>query len=233
MNISMATAERTSTERLAVARDGRNSVQELPWDSAIDGWLFQPKGDVHPQIVQLPRPILLHVGRVDSESNLEPFLTCEVPGSKIVLGDGPECETLRSRFPGAHFLGQLAEVERSAAYRSADCVVVSNRADTFDLALLEALACGTPVAAYPAAELLGILGRDGRGANGDFPATIAALDNDLSIAISKALRLDRDACAVFGARLSRMIATHQFLAAWHNAEVRHVQATEEQRLETV
>ena len=132
-------------------------------------------------------------------------------------------------------MAQLAGEERSAAYRTADCVVLSNRADTdtFDQALIEALACGTPVAAHPVAGLLGILGRDGRGANGEFPATIAALEIDLSIAISKALRLDRDACAVFGARLSRMIATDQYLAAWHKAAIQQVQTTKEQRLETV
>jgi glycosyltransferase involved in cell wall biosynthesis len=111
------------------------------------------------------------------------------------------------------FTGAMAGEELASAYRSADCFVFPSHTDTFGLVIIEALACGVPVAAYPVAGPLDILGSDGRGVAGDMPATIGALDDDLELAIAKALRLDRTAAAVYGARFSWEMATDQFLAA--------------------
>jgi glycosyltransferase involved in cell wall biosynthesis len=188
-----------------------------PWGRGIDQTLFSPAGDTLPELADLPRPILLNVGRVAPEKNLEAFLDLDTPGSKVVVGDGPALADMRRQYPHVTFLGALSGVRLAAAYRSADAFVFPSRTDTFGLVIIEALASGLPVAAYPVAGPLDILGREGRGAQGDFPATIAALDVDLGVAVARALRLDRKGPAVFAARFTWPRATDQFLAAIEQA----------------
>ena len=183
------------------------------WTRGIDHWLFQPAGAAHPQLADLPRPILLNVGRVAPEKNLEEFLALETAGTKVVVGDGPALETLRRRFPEVMFLGALAGEELASAYRAADCFVFPSLTDTFGLVVIEALACGVPVAAYPVQGPIDILGRQGRGVDNDFPATVGALDADLGIAVARALRCDRKAAATFARRFTWDLATDQFIAA--------------------
>ncbi|MBW8784984.1 MAG: glycosyltransferase family 1 protein [Novosphingobium sp.] len=183
------------------------------WSRGIDRWLFRPDGDRHSALERLPRPVLLSVGRVAPEKNLEAFLEANVAGTKVVVGDGPALAELRQRYPQAVFLGALQGQELAAAYRSADCFVFPSRTDTFGLVVIEALACGLPVAAYPVAGPLDIIGRSGRGVEAAMPATIGALDDDLECAIEKALRCDRLAAAVFGSRFSWDRATDQFIGA--------------------
>ena len=125
----------------------------------------------------------------------------------------PALEDLRARYPDVVFLGPLAGEELASAYRSADCFVFPSRTDTFGLVMIEALACGLPVAAFPVAGPLDILGREGRGTDGAMPGTVGVLDDDLDIAIAKALRLDRKAAAVFGSRFTWEHATDQFIQA--------------------
>ncbi len=204
-----------ATESLARELAERGIHQTRAWSRGIDRWNFRPVGDLHPALAGLPRPILLNVGRVAPEKNLEAFLGAAVAGTKVVVGDGPALDAMRLRYPQVVFTGPMAGEDLAAAYRSADCFVFPSRTDTFGLVLIEALACGLPVAAYPVAGPLDILGRDGRGQG--MPATIAALDCDLEIAIARALRLDRRAAAVFGARFSWERATDQFLSAIHDA----------------
>ena len=191
----------------------RGILQTVRWGRGIDRWLFRPDGEAHPDLAGLPRPILLNVGRVAPEKNLEAFLDAKVPGTKVVVGDGPALDAMRLRYPDAVFTGALAGEELASAYRSADCFVFPSRTDTFGLVIIEALASGLPVAAYPVAGPLDIVGENGRGADGDMPATIGALDNDLEAAIGKALRLDRVAAAVYGARFTWENATDQFANA--------------------
>ena len=183
------------------------------WGRGVDHWVFRPTGDLHPALADLPRPIMLNVGRVAPEKNLQAFLDARVEGSKVVIGDGPDLEIMRARYPDVHFLGLMSGEELAAAYRSADCFVFPSRTDTFGLVIIEALACGLPVAAFPVAGPVDILGAEGRGIDGDMPATIGALDEDLSVAIHKALTLDRQAAAVFGMRFTWERATDQFLEA--------------------
>ena len=202
-----------ATQSLATELHGRGIQQTSLWSRGIDHWLFNPVGDVHPALASLPRPILLNVGRVSSEKNLEAFLAAEVSGSKVVIGDGPDIESLRLRYPQAHFLDTMSGEELASAYRSADCFVFPSRTDTFGLVIIEALACGLPIAAYPVAGPLDILGREGRGTDGAFPATVGALDDDLNAAICKALMQDRQAASVFASRFSWEFATDQFIAA--------------------
>jgi glycosyltransferase involved in cell wall biosynthesis len=206
-----------ATERLGQELAGRGIAQTRPWSRGIDHWLFRPTGDKHPAFVDLPRPILLSVGRVALEKNLDAFLEADVPGTKVVVGDGPSREELKNRYPGVVFLGALAGEELAAAYRSADCFVFPSLTDTFGMVLIEALASGLPVAAFPVAGPLDIVGHNGRGVADDMPFTVAAVEQDLTLAIHKALRLDRTAAAVFGARYTWENATDQFVEAISSA----------------
>ncbi len=206
-----------STSSLADELGQRGIKHCVRWGRGIDRWLFRPDHEPHPMLKDLPRPIMINVGRVAAEKNLEAFLDSDVPGSKVIVGDGPALDALRLRYPHAHFLGSLSGEELAQAYCTADCFVFPSLTDTFGLVLIEALACGLPVAAFPVAGPLDILGREGRGAENPMPATIAALDSDLAVAIQRALRLDRRAAAVFGARFSWDKATDQFLAALEGA----------------
>lgn len=206
-----------STPALAAELAARGLPRTAPWGRGIDGWIFRPDREPHPALAALRAagrgPILLNVGRVAPEKNLEAFLTAEVPGTKVVVGDGPALDSLKARFPEALFLGALAGEELASAYCGADLFVFPSLTDTFGLVVLEALACGLPVATFPVAGPLDILGRDGRGGFERMPATFAALDPDLAVAIQRALRLDRSAAAVYGARFTWERATDQFLAA--------------------
>lgn len=202
-----------STPSLAAELEGRGIGPVAPWGRGIDGWTFRPDGEAHPDLADLPRPILLSVGRVAPEKNLEAFLAAEVPGTKVVVGDGPDLERLRALYPRAIFTGALGGEDLASAYRAADVFVFPSRTDTFGLVLIEALACGLPVAALPVAGPLDVLGAHGRGGADPLPATFAALDPDLSVAMLKALRLDRKAAAIYGARFTWERATDQFLAA--------------------
>jgi glycosyltransferase involved in cell wall biosynthesis len=198
------------------------------WSRGIDRWLFRPNGDCHDAIAKLPRPILLSVGRVAQEKNLAAFLGADVPGTKVIVGDGPALAELQQRFPEAVFLGALSGEELASAYRTADCFVFPSLTDTFGLVVVEALACGLPVAAYPVSGPIDILGRNGRGPDDEMPATIGALDFDLKRAVCKALTLDRAAAAVFGARFTWERATDQFLAALTGAAQRQPTVREDE-----
>ena len=209
-----------ATPSLAAELAERGFARTRRWSRGIDRWLFNPvavPGANSPLISGLPRPILLNVGRVAPEKNLEAFLDCPVAGSKVVVGDGPTLAEYRRRYPHAHFLGPLEGQNLAAAYRAADCFVFPSRTDTYGLVMIEALACGAPVAAFPVPGPLDVFGADGRGGASQIPATVAALDNNLAVAIARALRLDRRAAAVFGARFSWEQATDQFLAALRRA----------------
>ena len=135
-----------------------------------------------------------------------------------MVGDGPDLERLKARFPEATFLGALSGIDLARAYCSADVFVFPSKTDTFGLVLIEALACGLPVAALPVPGPLDIIGINGRGPDGTLPATIGALDHDLGLAIRTALRLDPLAAAVIGASYSWDRATDQFIAALTDAK---------------
>ena len=208
-----SSAVMVATPSLAAELAGRGIHHTRLWGRGIDHTLFSPVGDTLPELADLPRPILLNVGRVALEKNLEAFLDLDTPGSKVVVGDGPALAEMRRAYPHVTFLGGLAGERLAAAYRSADAFVFPSRTDTFGLVLIEALASGLPVAAYPVAGPLDIVGAAGCGVAGDFPATVAALDEDLGVAVARALRLDGQAAAVFAARFTWPRATDQFLTA--------------------
>ncbi|EGD58465.1 glycosyl transferase, group 1 [Novosphingobium nitrogenifigens DSM 19370] len=183
------------------------------WSRGIDADLFRPDHAPLPKWDSLPRPIMLNVGRVAVEKNLTAFLDADVPGTKVIVGDGPDLAGLRVKYPQAVFVGALAGEELARAYASADVFVFPSRTDTFGLVMIEALACGLPVAAYPVPGPLDIVGQSGRGPLADLPMQVGALDEDLGTAIRRALCCDRLGAAVYGAGYSWDRATDQFEAA--------------------
>ncbi len=206
-----------STPTLGAELTSRGLPNWRLWTRGIDRELFRPGHAPLPELTALPGPVLLCVGRVATEKNLPAFLDLKVPGHKVVVGDGPDLAALKARYPETIFTGALSGERLARAYCSADLFVFPSRTDTFGLVLIEALACGVPVAAYPVAGPLDIIGHNGRGPGDDLPATIGVLDEDLALAVRKALHLDPLAAAVIGASYSWDRATDQFLAALTDA----------------
>lgn len=162
---------------------------------------IQPNICPHPALLRLPRPLLLNVGRVAVEKNIEAFLDCPIAGSKVVVGDGPALESLKKRYPQVAFLGAKHGSELASCYAAADVFVFPSRTDTFGLVNIEALACGVPVAAFPVPGPLDILGFDGRGVHGG-SRRIGAVDDSLGNAVRRALTADRTAAAAEARRYS-------------------------------
>jgi glycosyltransferase involved in cell wall biosynthesis len=150
----------------------------------------------------MPRPIFLYVGRVAVEKNVEAFLALDLPGSKVIIGDGPQRADLSQRFPEAHFLGSRTGDELARIYSSSDVVVFPSRTDTFGLVILEALASGVPVAAYPVSGPLDVVGG----------APVAALDEDLKSACMRALEIPRETARTFALGCSWQASAGQFLS---------------------
>jgi glycosyltransferase involved in cell wall biosynthesis len=190
------------------------------WSRGIDNTVFHPGQAPHPALRDLARPIMLNVGRVAVEKNLTAFLDAKVPGTKVVVGDGPDLAALRAHYPDAVFTGGLTGQALASAYCAADVFVFPSRTDTFGLVMIEALACGVPVAAYPVPGPMDIIGPDGRGPNNTLPMAVGALNEELDQAIGRALRCDPMGAAVHGASYSWDKATDQFVGAISDALAR-------------
>ena len=169
------------------------------WTRGVDLDIFHP---MESKVLNTARPIFLYVGRVAVEKNVEAFLKLDLPGSKWVAGEGPALAELKSRYPQVNYLGVLSQAELAKVYAAADVFVFPSRTDTFGLVLLEALACGTPVAAYPVTGPIDVLG------NGD----AGALNEDLREACLDALKIDRTTARAWAERFSWQAASEQFAA---------------------
>jgi glycosyltransferase involved in cell wall biosynthesis len=200
-----------ATSSLASELNARGLPRTHVWPRGVDLGQFNPSVAPHPELAKLPRPILLSVGRVAPEKNIEAFLTADVPGSKLVVGDGPALKALKASFGGVSFLGPKHGSELASIYAACDVFVFPSRTDTFGLVNIEALACGLPVAAYPVAGPLDIVGSDGRGIHRG-TARIGALDDDLAAAITLALTADRQAAAAEASHYSWESCTDAFVA---------------------
>jgi glycosyltransferase involved in cell wall biosynthesis len=166
----------------------------LMWSRGVDISLYHPRAE---QVLDLPRPIFLNVGRVAPEKNLEAFLALDLPGSKVVVGDGPALAALKRRYPEAHFLGLSTGEALARIYASADVFVFPSRTDTFGNVIVEALASGVPVAAYPVMGPLDILQGTGAGVlNADLrQAALDALNCSQEAALRRAQDFTWDASA--------------------------------------
>ena len=167
------------------------------WTRGIDTDLFRPQ--VKTALVY-QRPIFLYVGRVAVEKNIEDFLTLNLPGTKVVVGDGPQRKVLERKYPAVAFLGLKEGEALAQIYASADVFVFPSRTDTFGLVLLEALASGVPVAAYPVTGPLDVIG--------DHP--VGVLDEILEKAAEKALKLDPADCRDYAMNFSWATSATQF-----------------------
>jgi glycosyltransferase involved in cell wall biosynthesis len=168
------------------------------WTRGVDTEMFQPERAID---LGLPRPIFLSVGRVAVEKNLEAFLALDLPGTKVVIGHGPQEAQLRRRFPDAKFLGLLENGTLAAHLAAADVFVFPSKTDTFGVVQLEALACGVPVAAFPVTGPRDVVGNN----------PVGVLDEDLRAACLGALRLSREACRAFALTRSWEKSALQFL----------------------
>ena len=202
----------TATDTLADELRTRGLPQTRRWSRGVDLDLFAPGKAAHPALSDLPRPIQLYVGRVAVEKNIETFLDTKGPGTKVVVGDGPALKALQQRYPDVRFLGALHGAPLAAAYAGADVLVFPSLTDTFGLVMVEALASGTPVAAFPVRGPIDIVTAGGRGPADRAIGRIGALADTLEAAMAEALTADRAACAAEGARYSWSACTDQFLA---------------------
>ena len=196
-----ARAVLVSTPSVARQLAAHGIHRTLPWGRGVDLDRFRPDIAPHPALSGLKRPVQLYVGRVAIEKNIEAFLATRHPGSKVVVGDGPALGALRRRYPDVSFAGALHGSALASAYASADVFVFPSRTDTFGLVMIEALACGTPVAAYPVSGPRDVL-REG----------VGAMNEDLDQAIAGALACDRAACAAYGRGFSWEASARQFEA---------------------
>jgi glycosyltransferase involved in cell wall biosynthesis len=170
-----------STDSLAKELLERGFRKLMRWPRGVDAGLFRPRPGSD---LGLPRPVFLTVGRLAVEKNIEAFLALDLPGSKVVVGDGPAKRELQGRYPAATFLGTRKGQELASVYASADVFVFPSRTDTFGLVLLEALASGLPIAGFPVDATRDVIAG----------APVAVLDGDLRSACMRSLALSRVAC---------------------------------------
>lgn len=178
------------------------------WTRGVDTRLFRPG---RKDYFHLPRPIALYVGRIAAEKNLEAFLKTPFRGSKVLVGDGPDRQYLEIHYPDAIFTGAKTGTELAACYRSADVFVFPSRSDTFGLVMLEALASGIPVAAYPVQGPLDIIGHHGGGMPSADTPSIGCLDENLAYAMETALTASAAACRAHAMRYSWEKSSSEFL----------------------
>jgi glycosyltransferase involved in cell wall biosynthesis len=171
------------------------------WSRGVDHATFHPEGE---RETGHRRPVFLYVGRLAVEKQVDAFLKLDLPGEKWVAGEGPERSRLEAAYPGVRWLGVLTGQQLAALYRSADVMVFPSITDTFGLVLIESMACGTPVAAYPVPGPIDVVGPNSPG---------GVLDTDLRSACLAALKLPRDEVYQHARQYTWRAATEQFVQA--------------------
>jgi glycosyltransferase involved in cell wall biosynthesis len=193
-----ASAVMAATPSLVQELDGRRFRNVKLWARGVDADLFRPRESA---ALDLPRPIFLTVGRLAVEKNVDAFLQLDLPGSKIVVGDGPARAQLAKAYPDAVFLGARHGEALAEVYSTSDVFVFPSLTDTFGLVLLEALASGLPVAAFPAPAPRDVIGE----------APVGALDADLRRACLAALDRSREACRAYALTMTWRECARVFL----------------------
>lgn len=186
------------TPHLRLLLEQRGFTNAVIWQKGVDTTLFNPdkRGPL-----PYPGPVFLYVGRVAVEKNIEAFLRLELPGTRLVVGGGPSLEKLKLEYPDVVFVGARQGDELAGLFASADVFVFPSKTDTFGLVLLEALASGTPVAAFPVTGPIDVIG----------DAPVGVLDHDLKAAALRALDVPRDGCRAYAEQFSWAASTDQFL----------------------
>ncbi len=179
-------AERTmvptpSQQQRLQERDFSNVVV---WSRGVDTSLFHPRDK---NFIDAPRPVSMYMGRVAVEKNIEAYLELDLPGTKYIVGDGPDLEALKNKYPDVVFTGFKRGVELAQYLAAADVFVFPSLTDTFGLVMLEAMACGVPVAAFPVTGPIDVVKQSVTG----------VLDNDLKKATVEALKLKPQDCIVY------------------------------------
>ncbi|MGO4527194.1 glycosyltransferase family 4 protein [Microvirga sp. 2MCAF35] len=194
-----ARAMMVSTPSLERELTGRGFRNIMRWTRGVDTVLFRPRGE---RILDAVAPIFLYVGRVAVEKNLNAFLSLDLPGTKVVAGDGPSRAELERRYPEARFLGSLTGEDLARVYASSDVFVFPSLTDTFGIVLIEALASGLPIAAFPVTGPLDVIGSSGCG----------ALRSDLREAALSALDIPKDRCQAYGETFTWHESARQFFS---------------------
>jgi len=193
-----ATVTMVSTTSLLNELSGRGFRHLGIWTRGVDTDVFKPQPAA---ALDLPRPIFLSIGRIAVEKNLEAFLSLDLPGSKVVIGEGPQEAELRQRFPEAKFLGVMHGETLAAHVAAADVFVFPSRTDTYGVVQLEALACGVPVAAFPVVGPKDVIANN----------PVGMLSEDLRVACLGALAMSREACRAFALTHSWETSARQFI----------------------
>lgn len=185
-----------SLEQELKAQGFRNIVR---WTRGVDTQLFRPRAE---RVLDIPSPVFLFVGRIAVEKNIAAFLSLDLPGTKVVVGDGPSRAELEHAYPEAVFLGPLTGEALARVYASADVFVFPSLTDTFGIVLLEALASGLSIAAYPVTGPLDVVGASGCG----------VLSEDLREAALAALEIPRERCRAYGETFTWRESARQFFS---------------------
>ena len=188
-----------ATRSLARELEAKGFGNLRPWTRGVDCALFRPRDE---PFYDLPGPIFLYVGRVAVEKNIRAFLELELPGSKVIVGDGPQRGALQREFPQVRFAGERRGEDLARHYAGADAFVFPSLTDTFGLVLLEALASGLPVAAFPVTGPRDVLAESGAG----------VLDRDLGAAALAALKIPRSRCRAYAESFSWRACAALFLS---------------------
>src|SRR5580658_7010614 len=195
-----------ATPSLMTELSGRGFSNLGMWTRGVDVDLFRPDRAID---LDFPRPIFMSVGRVAVEKNLPAFLSLDLPGTKVVIGAGPQEAELKRRYPGAKFLGQLDNGILAAHLAAADVFVFPSLTDTFGIVQLEALASGVPIAAFPVTGPKDVIGN----------SPIGVLNEDLRAACMQAISISREACREFALHYSWEDSARQFISHAHKVAV--------------
>lgn len=187
-----------ATESMRRTLEDRGFEHVVIWSRGVDTTLFTPEDPVR---YDAPGPVWVYVGRVAVEKNIEAFLSLPVPGTKVIIGDGPDRERLAGKHPDCRFLGYRFGRDLARHIAGGDVFVFPSRTDTFGIVMLEAMACGLPVAAFPVTGPVDVV-RAG---------VTGCLDDDLAAACMRALDLNREDCRQYAERHGWQRSTRQFV----------------------
>ncbi|MEY3202127.1 MAG: hypothetical protein RIR70_1677 [Pseudomonadota bacterium] len=186
------------TAAVIAALNERGFSRVVHWSRGVDHEIFKPLEKAPARNPE--RPVFLYAGRLAVEKNIEAFLKLDLPGEKWVAGEGPLAEMLKRKYPDVRYIGVLPQAELAALYNAADVFVFPSLTDTFGLVMVEAMACGLPVAAYPVAGPIDVVGNSGAG----------SLREDLRAACLEALKIPRGVAMAHAAQFTWAQATRQF-----------------------